>query len=140
MIKKAFPVPPTIYLLVALLAVILLVVGFVVLWAMKLLTGVIIALVLLLISWTILKTGAIPAEKYPWLPLIMWFMPIIGFFAGVYMERARIFYVIPLLQKPQPITPYYGLTDWVQANPEATLIILILISTFIYLYYSVKAE
>ncbi|MEM2445408.1 MAG: hypothetical protein QW734_01975 [Candidatus Bathyarchaeia archaeon] len=139
--KKAasvIPVPPIVYVLVAILAIILLVIGFVVLWAMKLLTGVIMALVILLISWTIMKTGAIPAEKYPWLPLVMWLMPIVGFFVGVFAERARIFYVTPMLQKPQPITPYYGLADWIQANPEATLILIILICTLIFLYSGKK--
>jgi len=120
---------PLLLVVVAVLTVVLLIFGFVVLWALKLLTGVILALVLLVISWTLLQTKALPVEKYPWSPLLLVFLPIVGLFVGVVSERTGAFFVTPLVEKAEMITPYYSGEEmqWVQSNPEALLIFVLLI-------------
>ena len=130
------------FVMVGILAIVLLVVGFVVLWATGLLTGVIMALVLLVISWALLKTGAIPVSKYPWAPMLMWIFPVVGFFVGVIGERRHIFYVTPLIEKAQPITPYYAGQEmqWIQSNPETILIFIVIICIVAVLIKSGKAK
>jgi len=130
------------FVMVGILAIVLLVVGFVVLWATGLLTGVIMALVLLVISWALLKTGAIPVSKYPWAPMLMWIFPVVGFFVGVIGERRHIFYVTPLIEKAQPITPYYAGQEmqWIQSNPETILIFIVIICIAAVLIKSGKAK
>jgi hypothetical protein len=129
------------YAITAIITIILIVVGIAVLWAMGLLTGVIMALVLLLISWALLKTGAIPVSKYPWAPMLMWIFPVVGFFVGVIGERRHIFWVTPLLEKAEPITPFYAgqEIEWIQANPEAVLIFIVLICLLAVLLKSGKS-
>lgn len=128
------------YVIASIIMMVLILVGVAVLWAMGLLTAVIIAGVLLLISWAVLKTGAVPTDKYPWAPMLMWIMPVIGFFAGFICEKTRVFYVTPLLQKPEPITPFYGATplEWLQANPELILLLTVFICLVIVLYHGEK--
>jgi hypothetical protein len=130
------------FVMVGILAIVLLVVGFVVLWATGLLTGVIMALVLLVISWALLNTGAIPVQKYPWAPMLMWILPVAGFFVGVIGERRHIFYVTPLIEKAQPITPYYAGQEmqWIQSNPETILIFIVIICLVAVLIKSGKAK
>jgi len=120
---------PLLLVVVAVLTVVLIIFGFVVLWALKLLTGVILALVLLVISWTLLQTKALPTEKYPWSPLLLVFLPIVGLFGGIYAERTGAFFVTPLVEKAELITPYYAGEEvqWIQSNPETLLIFLLLI-------------
>lgn len=120
---------PLLLVVVAVLTVVLLIFGFVVLWALKLLTGVVLALVLLVISWTLLQTKALPTEKYPWSPLLLVFLPIVGLFVGVYAERTGAFFVTPLVEKAELITPYYSGEEvqWIQSNPETLLIFVLLI-------------
>jgi len=85
--------------------------------------------VLLVISWTLLQTKALPTEKYPWSPLLLVFLPIIGLFGGIYAERTGAFFVTPLVEKAELITPYYAGEEvqWIQSNPETLLIFLLLI-------------
>jgi len=130
------------FVMVGILAIVLLAVGFVVLWATGLLTGVIMALVLLVISWALLKTGAIPVSKYPWAPMLMWIFPVVGFFVGVIGERRHMFYVTPLIEKAQPITPYYAGQEmqWIQSNPETILIFIVIICIVAVLIKSGKAK
>jgi len=120
---------PLLLVVVAVLTVVLLIFGFVVLWALRLLTGVVLALVLLVISWTLLQTKTLPAEKYPWSPLLLVFLPIVGLFVGVFAERTGAFFVTPLVEKAEMITPYYSGEEmqWIQSNPEAILIFILLI-------------
>jgi len=127
---------------ISILAIVLLIVGFVVLWALGLLTGVIMALVLLVISWALLNTGAIPVEKYPWTPMLMWILPVAGFFFGVIGERRGVFYVTPLIEKAQLITPYYAGQEiqWVQTNIETILIFIVLICLVAVLVKSGKGK
>lgn len=119
-------------LLTSILGIVLLVVGFVVLWALHLLTGVIIAVVLLVIVWTLIQTKALPTDKYPWAPLLLVFMPIIGFFVGVVGERKGVFVLTPLMEKAQAITPYYSGQEvqWIQTNPETILVVILLLCIF----------
>jgi hypothetical protein len=130
------------YIVVAIITLILIVIGIVVLWATGLLTGVIMALVLLLIGWALLKTKTIPTDKYPWAPLLIWIFPVIGFFIGVISEKKHIFWVTPLLKKTEPITPFYAGQElqWIQTNPEAILILIVLICLLAVLLKSGKTE
>lgn len=124
------------------LAIVLLIFGFVVLWVTGLLTGVIMALVLLVISWALLNTGAIPVEKYPWAPILMWILPVTGFFVGVIGERRRIFYVTPLVEKAELMTPFYAGQElqWVQTNMETIMLFIVLICLVAVLVKSGKGK
>ena len=122
------------FAIICIITLLLLIFGVVILWAYKLMTGVVMALVLLVISWTILSTKAIPTRKYPWAPLLLWLMPVMGFFIGVIGERTGAFYVTPLMEKSQPITPYYAgenIATWIQSNIEAILLMIVLLCLFI---------
>lgn len=123
---------PLLLIIVAIFGVVLLTIGFVVLWMLNLLTGVIIAVVLLVIVWTLLQTKTLPTDKYPWAPLLLVFVPIIGFFVGVYGDRTGVFVLTPLMDKAQAITPYYSGQElqWIQTNTETILISILLLCIF----------
>lgn len=131
---------PLLLILTAIIGLVLLVVGFVVLWALHLLTGVIIAVVLLVIVWTLIRTNALPTAKYPWAPLLLVFMPIIGFFVGIAGDRAGVFVLTPLMEKTEPVTPFYAneTGQWIQTNPETILIGILLLCIFVVLIKSGK--
>jgi hypothetical protein len=129
---------PVLLLLTSIFGIVLLVVGFVVLWALHLLTGVIIAVVLLVIVWTLIQTKALPTDKYPWAPLLLVFLPIIGFFVGIVGDRTGAFVLTPIMEKAEAITPYYSGQEaqWIQTNPETILISILLLCIFVVLIKS----
>lgn len=129
---------PLLLLVTSIFGIVLLIVGFVVLWALHLLTGVIIAVVMLVIVWTLIQTKALPTEKYPWAPLLLVFMPIIGFFVGIAGDRAGVFVLTPLMEKTQAVTPFYAnqAGQWIQTNPETILIGILLLCIFVVLIKS----
>ena len=106
----------------------LIIIGVVALTLLKLWTGVIVGGVLLVFVWALLQTKALPTEKYPWLTMILVFIPIFGFLFGVWGERTGAFYVTPLMQKEQPITPYYATEplQFLTGNIEAILILILM--------------
>jgi len=119
---------PLALVVVALVFITLIIIGVVALTLLKLWTGVIIGGVLLVIVWTLLQTKALPTEKYPWITAILVFVPIFGFLFGVWGERTGAFYVTPIMEKPEPITPYYAAEPltYITGNIEPLLIILLM--------------
>lgn len=119
---------PLALIVVAVILIALIIIGVVALTLLKLWTGVIIGGVLLVIVWALLQTKALPTEKYPWLTAVMAFLPIFGFIFGVWGERTGAFYVTPLMQKPEPVTPYYAAEplQFVTGNIEVILIFILM--------------
>lgn len=119
---------PLALIVVAVILIALIIIGVVALTLLKLWTGVIIGGVLLVIVWALLQTKALPTEKYPWLTAVMAFLPIFGFIFGVWGERTGAFYVTPLMQKPEPVTPYYAAEplQFVTGNFEVILIFILM--------------
>lgn len=91
--------------------------------------AVIIGGFLLVISWTLLQTKAIPTEKYPWATLILIILPFFGFFLGMWGEKTGAFYVTPLMEKPETVAPFYAAEplQFVTANIEVILILTLMI-------------
>ncbi len=114
---------------VAIIFVSILIVGVALLWAYKMLTGVLIGGVLLVIVWTLLQTKALPTDKYPWAPLLLMLLPIGGFLFGVWGERTGVFYVTPLMEKTEPVAPFYAAEplQFVTGNIEIALIFILMI-------------
>jgi hypothetical protein len=135
MVKKEIPflssllASPLLLVIVAVAFIALIIIGVVALTLLKLWTGIIIGGVLLVFVWALLQTKALPTEKYPWLTAVMAFLPIFGFLFGVWGERTGAFYVTPLMEKTQPITPYYATEplQFVTGNIEVMLIFLLMI-------------
>jgi hypothetical protein len=119
---------PLALIIVAVILIALIIIGVVALTLLKLWTGVIVGGVLLVFVWALLQTKALPTEKYPWLTMILVFIPIFGFLFGVWGERTGAFYITPLMQKEQPITPYYATEplQFLTGNIEAILIIILM--------------
>jgi len=119
---------PLVLITLAIILIALIIIGVVALTLLKLWTGVIVGGVLLVFVWALLQTKALPTEKYPWLTIILVFIPIFGFLFGVWGERTGAFYVTPLMQKEQPVTPYYATEplQFITGNIEAILIIILM--------------
>lgn len=94
-----------------------------VLWLVlhKLLLAVILALFFAIIEGLIVRLGLIKVDVYKWMPLVLLFLPFLGFFAGYGLERAG-FYVTPLDTSP-PIPAYSPIA-------AATNVTIILMVTF----------
>lgn len=119
---------PIAFLITAIIALALLIAGITILWVLHLLTGVIIGLVLLVVVWALVKTGALPLDKYPWMTLVLIAIPVAGFGIGVAADRIGAFYLTPIMSKPAPITPYDASQtgEWIQTNPEVLLVIIVI--------------
>ena len=115
--------------IVAVVLIVLIIIGVVALTVFKLWTGVIMGGVLLVVVWTLFQTKALPTEKYPWITAILAFIPIFGFFFGVWGERTGVFYVTPLMEQEQLITPYYATEPltYIKGNMGTILIIILMI-------------
>lgn len=119
---------PLLLVIVAVIFISLIIIGIVALTLLKLWTGFIVGGVLLVFVWALLQTKALPTQKYPWLTAVMVFIPIFGFLFGVWGERTGAFYVTPLMQKPEPVTPYYATepSQFITGNIELILIFMLM--------------
>lgn len=132
MMRKALSLlleKPLLLAVAASLLILALIVGVAVLTLLKLWTGVVLGGFLLVVSWTLLQTKALPTEKYPWITFVLIFLPVFGFFFGVWSERTGAFYVTPLMMKPEPVTPYYAAEplQTVAGNIEILMIFTLMI-------------
>jgi len=119
---------PVILMAVAVILIALIIIGVAALTVFKLWTGIIVGGVLTVIVWTLLQTKTLPTEKYPWLSVMLILIPVCGFLFGVWGERTGAFYVTPLMQKEEPITPYYAAEplQCVTGNIEVILIFILM--------------
>ena len=83
---------PYVIAILAVVGVVLLIIPVVIVWAFGLMTGLIFGVVTLLLIFVLHRIDLLDTEKYPWLILT----PLLAFFAGVVVEKGRVFQLVPL--------------------------------------------
>jgi len=102
---------PTLIIILIIFLIVALLIGIVFILLKGLFTAVMVGGTLFVMVWLIMQTKMLPKEKYPALMYLLAFIPILGFLLGWYAEASGAFYVVPLTQKPEPITPPYMVTE-----------------------------
>lgn len=124
-----------IIILIAVAGIALLTVTVVYLIIHQLLLAVIVALFFAIIEGVGVRFGFIKVEAYKWMPLLLLFLPFIGFFAGYGLEMRGFFAVTPL--DAQPPIPAYSTTA-VATNATILMIIAFLVITAIAIFVKPK--
>ena len=83
---------PYVIAILAIVGIVLLIIPVVVVWAFGLMTGLIFGVVALLFIFVLHRIELLDTKKYPWLILT----PLVAFFAGVVVEKGRLFQLVPL--------------------------------------------
>lgn len=122
-------------ILIAVAGVALLTVTIIYLVIHQLLLAVIITLFFAIIEGVGVRLGFIKVEAYKWMPLLLLFLPFVGFFAGYGLEGRGFFAVTPL--EAQPPIPAYS-TIAVATNATILLIIAFFVITAIAIFVKPK--
>ena len=83
---------PIVIVILAVVGIILLIIPVFIIWAYQMMTGLIFGVVALLFIFVLHRIDLLDMEKYPWLILT----PLVAFFAGVVVEKGRLFQFLPL--------------------------------------------
>lgn len=83
---------PVVIAIFAVVGVVLLIVPIIFVWAFGLMTGLIFGVVVLLFIFVLHRIELLDMKEYPWLI----FTPLLAFFAGVVVEKGRVFQLVPL--------------------------------------------
>jgi hypothetical protein len=83
---------PIVIVILAVVGIILLIIPVFIIWAYQMMTGLIFGVVALLFIFVLHRIELLDTEKYPWLILT----PLLAFFAGVVVEKGRVFQLVPL--------------------------------------------
>jgi len=123
---------PYIMLIVAILGIVLLAIPIVLLWQLKMLTGVVFAIVILVICYGLYSMKLLDIQKYPKLGLVIIALTIGGFITGYIGERTGAFLVTPLSEKKTIFTPPALLTEptaqgFLLANLEVVMVFILLL-------------
>ncbi|VVB52302.1 Uncharacterised protein [uncultured archaeon] len=131
---------PIIALGIGVVAIILSIVGLAILSTMHLLTGLIICFPLVVIVFAIIKTGAMPLQKYPFMGIMLGLIPFLGLLAGIAMDYSNMFVLTPMLDHTASLNAYYagGSSEWIQTNPEAIIVTIVAIAMLAILLFKGK--
>jgi len=129
---------PYIMLGVGIFGIVFLVVPTLMLWQMKLLTGVVIAIIILVLAYFLRAIKVLDLEKYPILGPVIFILAIGGFIVGYIGEKTGTFLVTPLTEKPTPFTPPppllaepTAIPQFLYANIEVVFIMILLLAGMI---------
>jgi len=115
---------PYIMLFVALFGMLMLLVPVVILWQLKMLTGVVFAIIILAIAYALTTMKFIDLQKYPRLGLVIIGLALGGFLVGYMGERSGAFFVTPLMEKETIVTPFLAETPETLATGNVEVILL----------------
>lgn len=128
---------PIIILILAIAGIILLLIPIILVCAYGLMTGLIFGVVTLLFIFVMHRTGVLDIKTYPWVALT----PVLTFFVGVVVEKARVFQIRPLTNfQIYPLTTLMSTTSAASATVDLTLTSIIIFIIVICLAIGLAAE
>jgi hypothetical protein len=93
---------PIILLILGVVGVVILIVPIIILWTLHLLTGVIMAILVLVLAGVAIRLKLVDLQKYPMVGPAIAGLTIFAFFFGYIGERSGAFYVMPALRSIAP--------------------------------------
>jgi len=119
---------PWVMLIIGVVSLLFLIVPIIIIWQLKLLTAVALTLFIIIIEFALYQMETFNLKKYPWMSLVLFFLPVGAFLFGYASERYGVFLVTPLSEKPPTYLPPFlaePLT-YISVNLEFLMVIILL--------------